>query len=595
MIHIIKNYKWVIASSLICILLGVTTFFTFINQSFIELNETNLQILLFFDLLLLLIFFFQITLQTYKIFKEKSKGKLGSETSLKYIYFFSTTTLLPSILIAIFSLFLFNVIIQKYFDKEIKNVVNNSNEVAKNYVEQTKNSIEADILLMLIDINNNSGLFYDNPKRFFNILATQRLLRRLDEVHLLDGSGNIIMSNTVDNMNELVPPPEEAFLRSLSGKPIRITDPSTNRTSALVKLDNFIDTYLYITRFMDPKIINYLKQTGEAISFYYGVQNQQTGIKITFAIIYVLIVSLLLFLSVTIAINFASRLTKPIINLIGASEKISSGDLNAKVPKITTDKEFEKLNDNFNQMIDKLKIQQDKLLLGERYSAWENVARKLAHEIKNPLTPIQLSIDGLREKYSEQIEKNDKNFSNYLDTISKQIKDIEHLVNEFSDFARMPKPVFKKLNLNELIKRSINLHILSEKNINFFFLKKDFTYLISGDEEQLNRVFINLIKNSIESIYEKANKSPNFNGKISIEINEDIDYIYLAFIDNGVGFDHIDKKKMITPYYTTKKKGTGLGLAIVIKIINDHNGTITFNSVDDGAKVEISVPKNRII
>ncbi len=592
MIHIIKNYKWVITTSLICILLGVITFFTFINQSFIELTETNLQILLFLDILLLLILFFQITLQTYKIFKEKSKGKIGSETSLKYVYFFSTTTLVPSILIAIFSLFLFNVIIQKYFDKEIKNVVNNSNEVAKNYVEQTKNSIEADILLMLIDINNNSGIFYDNPKRFFNILSTQRLLRRLDEVHLLDGSGNIIMSNSADNVNDFIPPPDEAFLRSLSGKPIRITDPSTNRTSALVKLDNFIDTYLYIVKFMDPKIITYLKQTGEAISFYYGVQSQQTGIKITFAIIYVLIVSLLLFLSVTIAINFASRLTKPIINLIGASEKISTGDLNAKVPKITTDKEFEKLNENFNQMIDKLKIQQDKLLLAERYSAWENVARKLAHEIKNPLTPIQLSIDRLREKYSDRVDDKDENFSTYLNTISKQIKDIEHLVNEFSDFARMPKPVFKKIDLNELIKRSISLHELTEKDINFSFLKKKSANYINGDEEQLNRVFINLIKNSIESIYEKVNKSPNYNGKISIEINEDIDYIYLAFTDNGVGFNHIDKKKMITPYYTTKKEGTGLGLAIVIKIINDHNGTIEFNSIDNGALVNISVPKN---
>ena len=116
------------------------------------------------------------------------------------------------------------------------------------------------------------------------------------------------------------------------------------------------------------------------------------------AIIYILIVSLLLFLSIIISINFASRLTRPIINLIGASEKISSGDLNAKVPKIETDKEFEKLNENFNSMIDKLKKQQDKLLLSERHAAWENVARKLAHEIKNPLTPIQLSIDRIKRK-----------------------------------------------------------------------------------------------------------------------------------------------------------------------------------------------------
>ena len=155
MIHIIKNYKWVIATSLICILFGLLTFFTFINQSFIKLNDFNLQILLIADLVLLVLFFALIIYEIYKILKERRKGKtLGSQTSLRYILFFSTTTLLPSILIAIFSLILFNVGLQKYFDKKIKTVINNSAEVSKNYVDQTRNSIEADILLMVLDVNN---------------------------------------------------------------------------------------------------------------------------------------------------------------------------------------------------------------------------------------------------------------------------------------------------------------------------------------------------------------------------------------------------------------------------------------------------------
>jgi len=428
MIHIIKKYKWVIATSLICIIFGVLTFFTFINQSSIQLKDLNLQILLIVDLVLLLIFFTVIIRETYKIFKGRRSKKLGSETTSRYFIFFSATTLLPSILIAVLSLILFNVGLQKYFDKKIKSVVNNSAEVARNYFEQTRNSVESDILLVLLDVNKNSDLYYSNPKQFLNVLTTQRLLRRLDEVHLLDSSGNIIMSNIVDASINFVPPPEEAFNMALNQKPVRITDPNTNRTSALIKLESFIDTYLYIVKFLDPKVIQYIKQTDEAVSFYYTVQDSKTGIKITFAIIYLLIVSLLLFLSVIISINFSTRLTAPIINLIRASEKISSGDLNAQVPKIESDKEFEKLNENFNLMIDKLKKQQEKLLLTERHQAWESVARKLAHEIKNPLTPIQLSIDRIREKYLNKAEDNDNRFSNYLDTITKQIKDIEHLV-----------------------------------------------------------------------------------------------------------------------------------------------------------------------
>ena len=342
---------------------------------------------------------------------------------------------------------------------------------------------------------------------------------------------------------------------------------------------------------MDPKIISYLKETSEAVNFYYSVQNNKTGIRLTFGIIYVLVVSLLLFLSIIIAINFASRLTKPIINLIGASEKISAGDLNAKVPQIETDEEFKKLNENFNSMIDKLQKQQERLLVAERYSAWETVARKLAHEIKNPLTPIQLSIDMIKEKYLKKIDDKDNNLSLYLETITKQIQDIEHLVNEFSDFARMPKPILKKIDLNKLISRSFNLHKFSEGNINFNFIKENSTNFINGDEEQLNRTFVNLIKNSIESINEKKIKNDDFKGKIDVEIKDDSDYIYITIIDNGLGFSQVDKIKMLSPYYTTKKKGTGLGLAIVTKIINDHDGTILFNSIKDGAKIEIILSK----
>ena len=590
MIHIIKNYKWVIATSLICIVFGLLTFFTFINQGFIKLNDFNLQILLVADLILLILFFTLIIYKTYKILSERRKGKLGSETSLRYILFFSTTTLLPSIIIAIFSLILFNVGLQKYFDSKIKTVVSNSAEVAKNYVDQIRSSIEADISLMVLDVNNQSALYYEKPKQFLNVLSSQRLLRRLDEVHLLDSSGNIIMSNIVDISMNFVPPPEEAFIMSLDGRPVRIVDPRTNRTSALVKLNNFIDTYLYIVKFMDPKVINYLKQTGEAVSFYYSVQERKTGIKITFAVIYLLIVSLLLFLSIILSINFASRLTTPIINLITASEKISSGDLNAKVAQIETDKDFKKLNLNFNSMIEKLRKQQDKLLLSERHAAWESVARKLAHEIKNPLTPIQLSIDRIKEKYLNKID-GDKNFSNYLNTITKQIKDIEYLLNEFSDFARMPKPILKKVDLNKIISRSVNLHEMSNTDKTFRLSKGKLSSDVSGDEEQLNRVFINLIKNSIESIDEKKSKKADFKGEISIDIKADSDYIYVTIIDNGVGFEQVDKTKMLTPYYTTKKKGTGLGLAIVTKVISDHNGTILFNSIKNGAKVDIVLPK----
>ena len=277
--------------------------------------------------------------------------------------------------------------------------------------------------------------------------------------------------------------------------------------------------------------------------------------------------------------------------MIGASDSISRGNLDVKVPEaLETDEEFKQLNQNFNLMIERLKEQQDKLLINERYEAWESVARKLAHEIKNPLTPIQLSIDSLREKYKSKLKNDIKNFEKYLETINRQIKDIEKLVNEFSNFARMPAPILKKIDIIKLINKSLDFIKLSSKN-SINFNKQSKNIFINGDIDQLNRVFINLIKNSEESLLEQSQKEANFKGNIDIEIVDNNDYIDILIIDNGKGIT--DAKKAMTPYFTTKKTGTGLGLPIVTKIINEHSGNFSIKNKKNkkGAIVKISLPK----
>ena len=283
-------------------------------------------------------------------------------------------------------------------------------------------------------------------------------------------------------------------------------------------------------------------------------------------------------------------MTKPIVNLIGASDSISKGALDVKVPEIETDDELKQLIKNFNLMIERLKEQQDKLLITERYEAWETVARKLAHEIKNPLTPIQLSIDSLREKYKKKFTNQSQEFEKYLETINRQIKDIENLVNEFSNFARMPRPILKKINLITVVKKSLEFIKMSSKN-EIKLVNKIKNSYVKGDEDQINRVFINLFKNSEEAFEEMLIKDPEFKGNIDIEIDENKDYIIFRLKDNGPGIT--DAKKAMTPYFTTKKKGTGLGLPIVTKIINEHYGNFTIKSLKKqrGALITISLPK----
>jgi len=590
MFKIIKNFNWIILSSFLCIFMGIVTFLTFINAGFVPLTDQNLQVLLIIDITLLLIFFTLIFKNFYRFYYTSKKNKKGSQTNLKYISIFSVFTLIPSLVVAIFSLFLFNFGIQNYFDKQITNAVNNSYDVAKNYLEESKKNVQSDVILMTNGLNRASSLYYSNPNRFKAIINSEKLLRRLDDVYLIDGLGNILMSNVRDITEEFIIPSDDNYDQALEGKPVFISNNLENKTTVMNKLSSLVDTYLYISRNIDSEILRYLNETEQAVSFYYSVENSQTGIKVTFAIIYIIVVTLLLFLSTSIAITFASRLTKPIINLIGASDAISKGTLDIKVPNIDTDDEFKQLNDNFNSMIDRLKRQQEKLLATERYEAWESVARKLAHEIKNPLTPIQLSIDRLREKYSSKITSNSEDFEKYLSTINRQIKDIESLVNEFSNFARMPRPIFKKINIIDIINRSVDFIKMSSKNkINIS--KNHKKLLINGDSEQLNRVFINLIKNSEEAFLVLLKKNPNFKGKIDIEIISNNDYIVVKLTDNGTGISNT--KKVMTPYFTTKTKGTGLGLPIVSKIINEHSGDflIKNNKDGNGVNIEISFPK----
>ena len=589
MLNIIKNFKWFFAISIIAVLLGVFTFITFINQNFIFLNENNLQYLLILDVAILVIFLLLLVRESSRLFLQYKNKKTGSKTSLNYVLQFSLFAFIPSLVIAIFSLILFNVALQKYFDKKITSAVNNSYQVAQNYIEETKKTVEADAFLVGIDLNRYSGILFSNPTRVKKSIRTQKILRRLDEIYLIDSSGTILLGETNNPDDEFKIPSDEEFDLALKGKAVSLEVSAENKTAVMLKLDNFIDTYLYISRNVQPQLLQYLDDTEEAVNFYYSVENNRTGIKITFAIIYTMLVSMLLFLTIVLAIAFAGRLTKPIINLISASKNISAGKLDSKVPDIESDEEIKTLNKNFNNMIDRLKKQQDKLLASERYSAWESVARKLAHEIKNPLTPIQLSIDRLKEKYSEKLKDDRSDFSKYLETINRQIVDIKKLVNEFSDFARMPAPLLKKIKINEVLNRAISFYRMSNKEVILNLdnnLKKN--YSIKGDDEQLYRVFVNLIKNSLEAIEEKKQKTPNLQGKINVEIDTNNEYIVIKMLDNGIGFN--DVKNITKPYFTTKKKGTGLGLPIVTKIINEHNGDINFLKNSKGAEIVISLP-----
>jgi len=591
MLSFLKRNLFITILFLLSLFVGFLTFLTFIDKSFIELSEKNLQTLLIINSILLFILLILIYLEISSSFK-KNINLRGSVANKKYIIFFSLFTLIPSFLISVFSLFLFNFALDKYLDKKITTAVNNSYEIAKKYVDEKRNKIESDIVLVAYDLNKFSNLFFKNPNQFKQYLNTQKILRNIDHLYLINNKGELILS--ADDGNYF--PLEEKALKMVLNdeRPLKIINAFENKSAAIIKLSNYENTYLYVIKFLDQSISKYLTESEEAINFYYTVENQNLGIKISFAIIYIIIVTLLLFISITIAIRFSTRFFISINNLISASNEIGKGNLNTKVPEIKADKEMEILNKNFNAMIDKLKVQQNKLLISERHEAWENIARKLAHEIKNPLTPMQLTIDNLKTKYSSNLDENNKKlYEKNLLLMKNQIKQIENLVNEFSDFARMPKPLYQKNKLIKLVSSNIELLKKLDSSIKINFNFKGLNELeIHCDAEQISRVILNLIKNSIESIQEKALKTVGFDKKITIDISELSNYILITITDTGIGFPYNEEKDLIKPYYTTKKNGSGLGLSIVNKIIYDHNGKLNFVSQKNGAKVELTLPLN---
>ena len=593
MIDFIKKNTFIGLIFLITLTMGFVTFLTFIDKSFLKLTDQNLQLLLTGNIALLVVLF-------YMIFKEVSASLkvdvdvAGAKANRKYITFFALFTLIPSILISLFSLFLLSFALDKYLDKKITTAVNNSYEIAKSYTEEARTKTQSEIILIAYDLNKSINFLKSNINQFKSFLNTQKLIRDMDEINIIEADGTLYLT-TLKDVSLYRPPLQQALEIVLNDKrPLKIINAYKNQTASIIKLENFEGKYLYIAKYLDKKISQYLIESQEALNFYYTVLNKQTGIKISFVFIYLVIVSLLLFLSISIAIKFSSRFFRSINNLIIASSNIGRGNLNTKVPEIKADKDIEILNKNFNLMTDKLRAQQEKLIINERHEAWESLARKLAHEIKNPLTPIQLTIDRLKSKYSDKIEIEQKeDFTKSLKIIGKQIKQIENLVNEFSDFARMPKPILKDNNLATLIKDNINLIQELDKSISINYYSNIDNIILNSDNEQLSRVFFNLIKNSIESIQEKKLINLDLKGNIDLTLNDNLDNIDFTITDNGLGFaifkDNI--KNVLNPYFTTKKSGTGLGLAIVNKTINDHNGSIEFIPIHNGAKIKVKFIK----
>ncbi|TGL64776.1 LIC_11548 family sensor histidine kinase [Leptospira kmetyi] len=316
-------------------------------------------------------------------------------------------------------------------------------------------------------------------------------------------------------------------------------------------------------------------------------------IRLTFSIITVSIFLLAIYFSLL----FARKISRPIIELANATQKISMGETDISL-EIREAGEIGALIDSFNQMVQDLKSKDAELMRSQRIAAWKEVAQRMAHEIKNPLTPIQLSAERIRRKMkSENIEQFREIVSTGTNTIIKQVRVLEHLVNEFSDFARMPAPKLINQNLEPIILEAVKLFEHTPQIKITTNVAKGFPQLFL-DQKIILRVLTNLVKNSIEAIERKREKeeTSDYIGLIHISASTTRKIMrrvaVISIEDNGIGISPELKQKVFEPYYSTKNNNTsGIGLAIVQKSVIDHNGHISIDSSSmGGCRFQIELP-----
>ena len=569
--------------SFIFIILSSFTIFNQRSNNLETLPYLNLYIV--FSSLFIVALIISISFIIFPILLRISRKKVSTLNS-KFTLYFISIALTPALLLGILGLVLIELGINDWFNDKIKNVINNSVFVAESYLEEHKETIKGDVYAMSNDLNNSSEALKKDLSKVPIALKTQALVRSLPETYIVNNAGDILF-RAFDNSARFYEPAKTSFDRADSGEMTIMSSTQINKVYALIKLNNFSDYYLYAGRSMDRNVIGALNDTVSAKSEYAFLENSRNQISLIFILLYIIISLILILISIIIGIKLSDRIVQPISSIITATNNISKGSYDDKIKKNNDYVELNRLADSFNKMSSDIVKQRNQILVSKKHETWSDIARRIAHEIKNPLTPIQLSAERL-EKKTKELKSENKEINECIETIRRQVNEIGYLVDEFSNFARLPNPNFKNKNVFDTLSALISDYELNNKNIKFTNKLHSKKIMLNIDNSQISRVFQNIIVNSIHSI--QVTKISN--GEIIYGSYENEDNVVIFFIDNGIGLKY-EKDELVKPYFTTKKKigGSGLGLAIVEKILFDHHADFQLanrNDEEKGAEVKIT-------
>ena len=684
--------------------IGIYTIYTLAQFDPAQSDSGQLATLIAVDVLAVIIVGAFVIRQILRLWVERRQKLAGYQLHWRLALLFGGVAALPAVITTAFALFVVDYSLRGWFADRISTAVTGSVQVADAYFEEHASSIRSDVLTIANDVNREAFKFRDEPSLLNQYLTNQAALRNLSEVIILDGTGQVAAKSRFAFAVTFTSFGEDWLEQARQGEVVILRGDETNKLRAVVKLNSFVDAYLFVGRFIDRSVLDAVDGTRLAAADYQQLGIRQLDLQVSFAFVFGLILVLLLITALWIGLNLATAIVEPLGSVISVAEQVRGGNLSERVPAGLELDEVARLGLSFNKMLDELvrsreqlvhaNMQIDRrrefteavlggvssgvigldsdqrvtlpnnsacqllslsdsdmigrkladvvpeftgliatgtsrrrrfaeeqiilerdgailtlrariatervdgrvigyvvtfddvtdLLTAQRKAAWSDVARRIAHEIKNPLTPIQLAADRLRRKYRPEDEAAGAQFSEYLSIIGRQVDDIGRMVDEFSDFARMPQPAMEELSLAELAHGQVAL---------FEAQKVEFTNdldtdpdggMVMGDAGLLRQALTNIIQNAIDSLSGARVAEPQI--RLALSVNDG--QVCLEVSDNGPGFPKKGRSSLLEPYVTGRDKGTGLGLAIVGKIIKDHSGELELADADDGgAKVVI--------
>jgi two-component system nitrogen regulation sensor histidine kinase NtrY len=511
----------------------------------------------------------------------KLKDNFGVKSSSfrnRIIILFCIVSIIPSIIIASFSAAVFNLGVKSWFNERVSSALNNSLAVAEGYLEEHKKNIKIDILVITNELNR----VYDTVKKnedesLGKLVKLLAGIRKIPEIDIIkyDVDSSILTQKGLKfiSKNQEFFIDKQAFKNAIKEEVVLVDNDNPNKVRALAHPSKYKNTFILVSRPIDKNVLYHIDKTKDSVDEYRLLKSKINKGQIMFLMFFTFIAFFMALISVMAGIFLAISISKPITDIVYATKKISDGDYNFKLQTKEKNSEISLIAESFNKMTEKIAEQQQQL----KESTWSDLARKIAHEIKNPLTPIKLSLSRIN---NAQGAKKNQLIEKYLDTINRQIDNITKIVEEFDEFARMSPAKFKSIDIIKIIKTSLNTFSSLDKNISIKLISNFTSFTIDADDGHLLQVFNNIIKNSIEAIKENKGK-----GKIEIFIKEENEFIVITIKDTGGGIKAEFLSKIIEPYFTTKQYGSGLGLSIVRKIIDEHKGKIYINNYESAGKV----------